>query len=128
MAHLVIARSGASLRMVPLYSNLASVSEDEIADALARAITPRTRVVAVTWVHSSTGLKLPVRRIADVVAAENARRIDSERILLCVDLQLVQRFRRCNSQPLALPNRIEGQPTMTTQHLAMQVVDRPWLR
>jgi isopenicillin-N epimerase len=48
-------------------------------------VTPRTRVVAVTWVHSSTGLKLPIRRIADALAAINAGRDEADHVLLCVD-------------------------------------------
>jgi isopenicillin-N epimerase len=78
-------RSGASLRMVPLYRQLASVSVDEIVDSVAQEIRPNTRVLAVTWVHSSTGLKLPIRRIADVVAQANGQREASERVFLCVD-------------------------------------------
>ena len=49
------------------------------------AIPPKTRVVAITWVHSSTGVKTPVRAIADVVASANAARAPEQRILLCVD-------------------------------------------
>jgi selenocysteine lyase/cysteine desulfurase len=78
-------RSGASLRMIPLYQRLDSVSVDEIVERVAQAITPATRVLAVTWVHSSTGLKLPLRRIADVVAQANAERAPEDRALLCVD-------------------------------------------
>jgi isopenicillin-N epimerase len=78
-------RSGAAMRQIALYQRLETVSEDEIVQAVASAITDRTRVLAVTWVHSSTGLKLPIRRIADVVAEVNAQRDASERVLLCVD-------------------------------------------
>jgi isopenicillin-N epimerase len=78
-------RTGASYREIPLYRDLASVTVDEIVAAVTNGVTPQTRVLAITWVHSSTGLKLPIRRIADVVAAANAGRRDSERILLCVD-------------------------------------------
>jgi isopenicillin-N epimerase len=78
-------RSGASLRMVRLYSDPASASQDEIVGSLSAAITPRTRVVAVTWVHSSTGVKLPIRALADVVGQANANRDPAERALLCVD-------------------------------------------
>jgi selenocysteine lyase/cysteine desulfurase len=78
-------RSGASLRQIPLYQRLDSVSEDEIVQSVAAGLSDRTRVLAVTWVHSSTGLKLPIRRIADVVANVNASRDESERVLLCVD-------------------------------------------
>jgi isopenicillin-N epimerase len=78
-------RSGARLRQIPLYQRIESVSEDEIVQSVAQGISDRTRVLAVTWVHSSTGLKLPIRRIADVVAEVNAQREASERVLLCVD-------------------------------------------
>ena len=78
-------RTGAPLRQIALYRSLASVSEDEILDAIRQGIGERTRVLAVTWVHSSTGLKLPIRRIADVVAEANASRAPADRVLLSVD-------------------------------------------
>jgi isopenicillin-N epimerase len=77
--------TGAAMRQIALYARLEGVSEDEIVESIAQALTDRTRVLAVTWVHSSTGLKLPIRRIADVVDQANAQRVESERILLCVD-------------------------------------------
>jgi selenocysteine lyase/cysteine desulfurase len=43
---------------------------------IQRAVTGRTRVVALTWVHSSTGVRLPVRSIAQALP---------ERVLVCVD-------------------------------------------
>ena len=78
-------RAGASVRTVSLYDRPASASADDIVGAITRAVTARTRVVAVTWVHSSTGVKLPIRRIADALAPFNRGRGDDERILLCVD-------------------------------------------
>ena len=45
-----------------LYRDPARATADEIVASLARAVTPRTRVVAITWVHSSTGVKLPRAR------------------------------------------------------------------
>ena len=78
-------RSGAAFRGVRLYADSASASQNEIVDALAAALTPRTRVVAVTWVHSSTGVKLPIRALADAVAAANVNRDPADRALLCVD-------------------------------------------
>jgi isopenicillin-N epimerase len=56
-------RSGATVRRVSLYRDPARATEDEIVGNLARAVGPNTRLVALTWVHSSTGVKLPVRRI-----------------------------------------------------------------
>ncbi len=78
-------RDGIAVRSIALYKKLDGVSDDEIVDTFARALTPRTRVAAVTWVHSSTGLKLPIRRMADALATVNARRKEHDRVLLCVD-------------------------------------------
>lgn len=77
--------TGATVRKVPLYRDIGSVSEEEIVQQLMSAIRPKTRVLALTWVHSSTGLKIPVRRIADALARVNARRAAKNRVLLCVD-------------------------------------------
>src|SRR5205823_5595767 len=79
------ARSGASLRMIPLYDRPEAASEEEIVERIRQAVGPRTRVVAVTWVHSSTGLKLPIRSLADALAELNAGRDEADRALLCVD-------------------------------------------
>ena len=57
----------------------------EIVDRLARAITPETRAVGVTWVHSSTGVKIPIAPIADAVARANRGRAAADRCLLIVD-------------------------------------------
>lgn len=81
------ARTGASLRFVSLYDpdRSSQATEDEVVASLLAAVTARTRVVAVTWVHSSTGVRLPVARIAGELARLNADRAPAERALLCVD-------------------------------------------
>ena len=78
-------RTGAPLRKVALYDDPARASADEATDRLARAITPATRIIAVTWVHSGTGVKLPIRQMAEVVARANAGRAEADRALLVVD-------------------------------------------
>lgn len=78
-------KSGVPVRKFPLYQRPATASEDEIVGNLVRAVTPRTRVVAVTWVHSSTGVKLPIRAMANALAELNASRAETDRALLCVD-------------------------------------------
>jgi selenocysteine lyase/cysteine desulfurase len=78
-------RSGATLRFVRLYQQPSAATADEIVQQLIAAVAPNTRVVAVTWVHSSTGLKLPIRQIADALAALNHDRAESDRALLSVD-------------------------------------------
>ncbi len=74
------ARDGVPVRKVRLYDDPTTASVDQIVSRLSAALTPRTRVVAVTWVHSSTGVKLPIRAIADAIRAKNG-----EGTLLCVD-------------------------------------------
>jgi selenocysteine lyase/cysteine desulfurase len=78
-------RAGATVRRVPLYEVSAAASADEIVRRLLAAVAPRTRVVALTWVHSSSGVKLPIRRIARALGPLNRGRAERDRILLCVD-------------------------------------------
>jgi selenocysteine lyase/cysteine desulfurase len=78
---------GIEVRKVGLYPVDApeTASTDAIVSAIADGITARTRAVAVTWVHSSSGVKLPLRVIADAVADANDGRDEAARVLLCVD-------------------------------------------
>jgi selenocysteine lyase/cysteine desulfurase len=76
---------GATIRKVPLYAVPEKATEDEIVANTTKAIGPRTRALAVTWVHSSTGVKLPIRRMADALAEINKKRSERDRVLLCVD-------------------------------------------
>jgi isopenicillin-N epimerase len=79
------ARSGADYVEIEPYADIRRVTADELVERLTAAVTPRTRVVAVTWVHSATGLKVPVRRVAERLAEINRDREPAERALLCVD-------------------------------------------
>jgi isopenicillin-N epimerase len=78
-------RSGASVRNIQLFERVQDVSQDEIVGRIADAITPQTRVLALTWVHSSTGLKLPLRAIGQAVSKANADRNEDSALLFCVD-------------------------------------------
>ena len=82
---LAVEKSGASWRRVPLYEDPAKASADEMVDRLKRAIGPYTRVVGITWVHSSSGVKIPVRALARAVTEVNANRGKDERILVVLD-------------------------------------------
>jgi selenocysteine lyase/cysteine desulfurase len=77
--------TGAAVRKVPLYAVPEKATADEIVGNLVKGIGPRTRAVACTWVHSSTGVKLPIRRMADAIADVNKKRAYADRVLLCVD-------------------------------------------
>jgi selenocysteine lyase/cysteine desulfurase len=72
---------GVSMRKVSLYDDGEPLSEDQVVARLRAAIGPRTRLVALTWVHSSTGVKLPIRAVADMLAEVDAARP----LLLAVD-------------------------------------------
>ena len=78
-------RNGASVRKFALFDDAATATVDGIVSRVRAAIRPATRVLGVTWVHSSTGMRLPVRQIADAVGEANRGRSDAERVLLVVD-------------------------------------------
>jgi len=78
-------RTGARVRRIRLYRNARATSVDEVVSAVRNGIRPPTRILAVTWVHSSTGVKLPIQQIAQVVRRVNAQREPAARVLLCVD-------------------------------------------
>lgn len=78
-------RSGATMRKVALYEDAATVSADAIVARVRAAIRPNTRVLGITWVHSSTGVRLPVRAIADALAEVNRGRDEDDRVRLLVD-------------------------------------------
>ena len=77
---LAIQRSGASMRKVPLFEDAAKATTGALVDALLQAIGPRTRVVGLTWVHSSSGIRLPIREIAAALRARTG-----QPVLLVVD-------------------------------------------
>jgi isopenicillin-N epimerase len=80
------ARTGATVRTIPLHGDtLDDLTEEALTARIVGAVGPRTRVLALTWVHSSTGLKLPLRAIADRLARLNEGRAPEDRVLLCVD-------------------------------------------
>ncbi|USX51871.1 aminotransferase class V-fold PLP-dependent enzyme [Lentzea sp. HUAS12] len=84
-ARLAAGRVGANVRVGTLFENPAKATEDEIATRLRNSITPRTRAVGITWVQSSTGVRMPVRACASVVAEANRGRAREDRCLLVVD-------------------------------------------
>jgi len=78
-------KSGTPVRRVALHDGASKASVEEMAARLKKALSPRTRAVGLTWVHSSTGLRLPIRRLAEVVREANAGRDEADRCLLVVD-------------------------------------------
>lgn len=78
-------RSGATWRRIALYDAPADASADQMVERVQRAIGPRTRVIGLTWVISSSGVKTPVRAMAQMIAAVNRNRDAQDRILFVLD-------------------------------------------
>ena len=78
-------RNGASVRKVTLFEEAATATVEGIVARVRAAIRPATRVLGLTWVHSATGIRLPIRRIADVVQEVNRTRAEADHLLFVVD-------------------------------------------
>ncbi len=84
-ARTAAARAGATTRRIALYDDPAKVSVAEVAARVERAISPATRIFGATWVHSSTGVRLPVRAIADELQRVNAGRDPARQVVFVLD-------------------------------------------
>lgn len=78
-------RMGTPVRTISLYDRSDNVMADALVDAVMQAVRPQTRIVAITWVQSVTGVKMPVGRVGEALARLNANRAEEDRALLCVD-------------------------------------------
>ena len=78
-------RSGALARRIALYEDPAAATAEDMVRRLREAIQPETRVLGLTWVHSCTGVRIPVREIAVMLADVNRSRSDADRVRLIVD-------------------------------------------
>jgi isopenicillin-N epimerase len=82
---LATARSGATWRKISLFDSYNSISPDQITERIHNAIGAKTRAVGVTWVHSGSGVRLPIQRIANMISQVNASREEKHHVLLIVD-------------------------------------------
>ena len=78
-------RNGATFRKIRLFADSAKASTDEVVGNIRSAVRPNTRVVGITWVHSQSGIRLPIRAISAALADLNRTRDPQDRILLVVD-------------------------------------------
>lgn len=77
-------RQGATINRIALYDGPAAATVDEIVTRVVAAMTSRTTVVALTWVHSGTGVKLPIAQISPALFTR-ARELGIPKPLFCVD-------------------------------------------
>lgn len=75
----------AGFRQIPLYESSRDFSVDEACARIRAAVRPETRVFGVAWVHSGTGVRLPMRAVASVIDEVNRGRAEDDRVLLVVD-------------------------------------------
>ncbi|MBX7540936.1 aminotransferase class V-fold PLP-dependent enzyme [Qipengyuania sphaerica] len=78
-------RTGADLRREALYADPFRVTKDEVIANVRKNLRDNTRVFAMTWVHSGTGVKMPVAEIGEVVAEHNKGKSDESRTLFALD-------------------------------------------
>lgn len=83
--HHLAERTGARVRRVALFEDVREATAESIVDRIRKEIRPETRLLALTWVHSNTGLKLPVAELAGVVREANAERDEDAQILFGLD-------------------------------------------
>ena len=78
-------RTGATVRRINLYEEANQTTVGDILSRLKKAIQAKTRIVAVTFVHSNAGVKLPIKEMSEVIKEANKNRDAANRIYFCVD-------------------------------------------
>ncbi|HEY1905322.1 MAG TPA: aminotransferase class V-fold PLP-dependent enzyme [Myxococcaceae bacterium] len=78
-------RTGATYRKIPLFVESSKASVDEVVGRIRSAVRPATRAVGVTWVHSQSGIRLPILAISRAIGELNQKRDAQDRIVLVVD-------------------------------------------
>ncbi|NWC91201.1 MULTISPECIES: aminotransferase class V-fold PLP-dependent enzyme [unclassified Pseudomonas] len=78
-------RDGTLVRKIRLFKDPQSATKAEMLAAIDTAIRPQTRVLGMCWVHSGSGMKLPIADIGALVDKHNQGRSDADRIIYVVD-------------------------------------------
>ncbi|MFT5418147.1 MAG: selenocysteine lyase/cysteine desulfurase [Gammaproteobacteria bacterium] len=78
-------REGFSVNTIRLYDKPQEASAAEMLERLRKNINERTRLLALTWVHSGSSVKLPIAAVGKLVKEINTARSEENRILYCVD-------------------------------------------
>ncbi|ROM90940.1 aminotransferase class V-fold PLP-dependent enzyme [Pseudomonas brassicacearum] len=78
-------KDGTRVRKLKLFENSQAVSVDEVLSSIKAGIRPETRVLGMTWVHSGSGVKLPIGEIGKLLEEFNRQRDDQDRIFYVVD-------------------------------------------
>ncbi|MEN9916210.1 MAG: hypothetical protein RLY40_142 [Pseudomonadota bacterium] len=73
------------VKKIELYKNPSEVTDHEIIENIKKNINDKTRLLALTWVHSCTGVKLPVNKIQKLITTINNSRCKQEKIIFSLD-------------------------------------------
>jgi selenocysteine lyase/cysteine desulfurase len=80
-------REGLVIQSVPVH--VPARSADDLADGIVQAITPRTKVIAITHLTSTTGIRYPIPRIAAVARRRDIfLHVDGAQTLGALDVNL----------------------------------------
>ncbi|MFP0196371.1 aminotransferase class V-fold PLP-dependent enzyme [Pseudomonas sp. PHC1] len=78
-------RDGTKVRKIRLFKDPYQISKEELLANIDRSIRPQTRVLGMCWVHSGSGVKLPLADIGALVDKHNRGRSEADRIVYVVD-------------------------------------------
>lgn len=78
-------RFGAKKVTISLYNDGCELDLQAMISKITAAISSKTRLIIMTWVHSSTGVKLPIREIGQHIQQINTTREEEDRITFLVD-------------------------------------------
>jgi len=78
-------RSNIVVKKINLYEDPFFLSEDILVNRILANVTKNTRVLALTWVNSCFGVKLPLNKISTEIKKINLSRPEHKKILICID-------------------------------------------
>lgn len=78
-------RTGAKTIEVSFHDGGKPLAQDALVEALKKNIRPNTKILAGTWIHSESGLKIPAAAIGKLVSEVNKNRTPERRLLYILD-------------------------------------------
>ncbi|WP_085631406.1 aminotransferase class V-fold PLP-dependent enzyme [Pseudomonas sp. R16(2017)] len=78
-------REGTRVRKIRLFDDPQKIDKAQLLATIDRSIRPETRVLGMCWVHSGSGVKLPLPDIGALVDKHNRGRSEADRIVYVVD-------------------------------------------
>lgn len=78
-------QKGLQHTQITLYHSPLIANKNEIINNLRNAIGNNTRIICLTWVHSCSGITIPLQEIGHLIAEINNTRAENEKIITVVD-------------------------------------------